>query len=452
MRRTLLGWTAAVVALIGATAALLAWSYADRREWTTGSKSALQAYQAGLDARMRFYMQDAVGHFRRAVELDPSFAAARVQLLETSGSAEERARMADALAKSDPATLTEREQFLVELALARSKRDPVRFTGVVDRFVEARPEDPWALYLKATLAWEKQEWGEAEQLYQHLLQIDPNWVMARNHLGYLAMAQGRFADAEESFRTYAYVAPDQANPHDSLGELLVLLGRYDEAREELEAGLALRPDFCASYRNLLSIGVLEGRVDEMERVLDRVENNCSPKETEGLRCEARMTEAYLSKDYELPWRENLDDCMSKPGERGPFFHLLALLTGREELAVSEEEAWKARLKKSARYEGKMGGPRALLQHLEGVRLLADGDPGKAAERFLEADEQMHYWGLNDGRMKLFNRMILAVALERSGDEAAAQRVLDQVRAVNPRWAEKFPEVRARTPAPGPRTG
>jgi tetratricopeptide (TPR) repeat protein len=452
MRRTLLGWTAAIVALVGAATALVVWSSADRREWTTRSRPALQAFQSGLDARMRFYMQDAVEHFRRAVELDPSFAAARVQLLEVSGSPEERQRMAEALATIDPDTLNERERFLVELALARSKHDPDRFTDVVDRFVTARPEDPWALYLKATLAWEKQEWGEAEALYQRLLQIDPNWVMARNHLGYLAMAQGRFADAEESFRTYAFVAPDQANPHDSLGELMVLVGRYDEAREELEAGLALRPDFCASYRNLIGIGVFEGRVDEIERVLGRVEDHCSPREIESIRCDVRMLEAYLSEDYDLPWRENLDACLSTPGERGPIFHLLALLTGRDELARSEEEAWRARLEKSARYEGKMGGPRALLQHLEGVRLLAEGDPGGAAERFLEADEQMHYWGLNDGRMKLYNRMLLAVALERAGDEAAARKVLDQVRAVNPRWAEKYSEVRARTPAPGPRTG
>ncbi len=452
MRRTPLGWTAAIVALVGVVAALAAWSLADRREWTTTSKPALRAYQAGLDARMRFYMLDAAEHFRRAIELDPAFAAARVQLLETSGSPDERTSTAEALRAIDASRLTERERYLVELAIARADRDPQRFTEVVDRFVRARPEDPWALYLSGTLAWEKQDWDGAEELYLRLLQIDPNWVMARNHLGYLAMAQGRFADAEEHFRTYEFVAPDQANPHDSLGELLVLLGRYDEARQELEAGLELRPDFCASYRNLLGIGLFEGGIDEMERVLARVEANCPPQEAENLRCEQQLYEAYLTEDYELPWRERLDVCLSRSGDRGPILHRLALLTGREELAVAEEEAWKAKLEKSARYEGKMGGPRALLQHLEGVRLLADGDPDGAAQHFLEADENMHYWGLADGRMKLFNRMNLAVALERSGDEAAAQKVLDEVRAVNPRWADQFSEVRERTPGPLRRVG
>jgi len=452
MRRTLFGWTAAVVALVAAGIAVSAWSFADRREWTTDSKPALQAFQAGLDARMRFYVSDAVEHFRRAVELDPSFAAARVELLETSGASEEREQMAEALRGLDPAQLKERERYLVELALARADHDPERYSDAAARFLAARPDDPWALYVAATLSWEGQEWSEAEKLHQRLLQVDPNWVTARNHLGYLAMAQGRFADAEEHFKTYEYVAPDQANPHDSLGELLVLTGRYEEARAELEAGLELRPDFCASYRNLLGIALFEGQTAEFEPVLDRIEAHCPPRETEKVRCETRMFVAYLDRDYDLPWRENIDLCLSRAGERGLIFHRLALLSGRDEVAAAEEDAWRGLAEKSSRYVGKMGGPRSQLLHIEGVRLLAEGDPAEAAERFREADEYIHFWGLGDGRLKLFNRMNLAIALERAGDEAGAREALDSVREVNRRWAEEYPKLRERTPGPSATSG
>lgn len=356
MRRTLIGWTAAIVALVAAALAIGVWSFADRREWTTDSKPALQAYEAGLDARLRFYVPDALEHFRRAVELDPTFAAARVQLIEVSPSSQERGEMADSLRAVDPRTLTERERFLVQLALARADRDAERFRETAHRFLAARPDDPWALYLAATLAWEGQEWSEAEQLYLRLLQVDPNWVTARNHLGYLAMAQGKFDEAEEHFRTYEFVAPDQANPHDSLGELLVLRGRYDEAREELEAGLELRPDFCASYRNLLGISLFEGDASGFDSVLDRIDKNCSPKEAEKVRCETRLYVAYLDRDYDLPWRENVDLCLSRTGERGLLYHRLALLAHRDDVAASEETAWRDLAEKSSKYEGKMGGP------------------------------------------------------------------------------------------------
>jgi len=452
MRRTLIGWTAAIVGLIAAALAIGAWSFADRREWTTDSKPALQAYQAGLDARLRFYMPDAAENFRRAVELDPSFAAARVQLMEVSGSSEERGRMAEALRALDPAQLTERERFLVQLALARADHDSERFTDTARRFLDARPDDPWALYLAGTLAWEGQEWQEAEKLYLRLLQVDPNWVTARNHLGYLAMAQGKFAEAEEHFRTYEFVAPDQANPHDSLGELLVLRGRYEEAREELESGLELRPDFCASYRNLLGISLFEGDSSGFEPVLDRIDAHCSPKEAEKVRCETRLFVAYLDRDYDLPWRENIDLCLSRAGERGLLFHRLALLAHRDDVAAAEETAWRDMAEKSSSYVGKMGGPRSQLLHIEGVRLLAEGDPAAAAERFRQADEYIHYWGLGDGRLKLYNRMNLAIALERAGDESAARKVLDEVREVNPRWVENYPEIRERTPGPSAARG
>lgn len=452
MRRTLFGWTAAIVALVAAAIGLAAWSFADRREWTTDSKPALQAFQAGLEARMRFYNSDAVEHFRRAIELDPSFAAARVELLETTGSSEERERMAQALRALDPGQLRERERYLVELALARVDHDPDRYSDVAARFLAARPDDPWALYLTATLAWERQEWPEAEKLYLRLLQVDPNWVMARNHLGYLAMAQGRFSDAEEHFKTYEFVAPDQANPHDSLGELLVLRGRYDEARAELEAGLELRPDFCPSYRNLLGIALFEGRSADFEPVLERIDAHCSPKEAEKIRCETRLFVAYLDRDFDLPWRENIDLCLPRTGERGLLFHRLALLSGREDVAAAEEEAWRDLAEKSSRYEGKMGGPRSQLLHIEGVRLLSEGDPVQAAERFRQADEYIHFWGLGDGRLKLFNQMNLAIALERAGDEAGARTVLDAAREVNPRWVEHYPEIRERTPGPPSKNG
>ncbi|MEJ2582369.1 MAG: hypothetical protein P8127_12175, partial [Acidobacteriota bacterium] len=45
-------------------------------EWTTSSPEALAEFEAGMDAEMKLYKDEAGEHFRRAFELDPDFVVA----------------------------------------------------------------------------------------------------------------------------------------------------------------------------------------------------------------------------------------------------------------------------------------------------------------------------------------------------------------------------------------
>ena len=42
--------------------------------------------------------------------------------------------------------------------------------------------------------------------------------------------------------------------------------------------------------------------------------------------------AYFEGDAERPWREGFAGCAGKPGDGGPLYHRLALLTGRVDVA------------------------------------------------------------------------------------------------------------------------
>ena len=212
-RQLILALTAALVAAAALVVPYLLKARAG--VWATKSPAALAAFESGLDARMRFYLLEAAANFRRALELDPDFAAAKVQLAAVTTDGEERKRLRQDLDAMDISRLSEREGFLVEMARAGREKQP----ELSARYLAAHPEDPWALYVAAGQAWDREDFAAAAELYSRLLQVDPNWVLARNNLGYLEMARANFAAAEEQFRTYAYVAPDQANPHDSLGEL-----------------------------------------------------------------------------------------------------------------------------------------------------------------------------------------------------------------------------------------
>lgn len=443
-----------LLAIVAGIAILLFVRLRTRPEWTTSSPQALEQFEQGLDARMRLYADESLEHLRKAVELDPNFVAARVILAEAVRDHDERQALLAPLGKMDLSDRSDRERFLAEVALQRAAGDSAGAEQKIREFVHSHPEDPWGLYMAAGLDWESRNWDRARELYLRLLEVDPNWVLAHNHLGYLAMAQGRFAEAEERFRTYAYVAPDQANPHDSLGELLVLLGRYDEARKELETALSMRPDFCASYNNLLSIAVLSGHPEDFDAILARVDEHCPAEMAAEMRCESSVIALYFSKDFDAIWREpERFACLPEKRPRGVIYHRLALLSGHDDEARAEEKSW-AEMAAKAAHGGYGPGKQevsVIWNHVEGVRRLAEGQPGEAAANFRAADRNAVFWGTGQGRTKLFNLLNLALALQRGGDLEASKAVLDQVRAVNPAFVDDaYPGLDERTP--GPRLG
>lgn len=431
----------AVALLAGAAAA---WYYATADPgWTTDSPQALAAYQRGRQAQMKFYAADARAAFEAALAADPSFVAAKIALLGTEGRKGENERLLAELRESDRARLNERERLMLDVVLARADRDEARRQQRVAEYLAEHPRDPWGLNIASSDAWVRQDWPEAERLYLRLLEVDPNWLLARNHLGYIAMAQGRFAEAEEHFRLYRYVAPDQANPHDSLGELLILLGRYDEARAELEEAVRVRPDFCASYANLMRLAVFARRPDDLDPIVERVLAHCPEPMHQPMRCAALQSRAFLSGDYGAPWRDPAGPCAGHLAEPEPVTHLLAILGGRAEDALAIERATGERLAevegKQPRYAQALGTLQALM---EGQRFLHEGRAAEAVARLREAESQMPWWsGDGGGTLRLIALLALAQAEQLAGDAEAAEKTLAALRAVNPDfagWYGQFP--------------
>lgn len=237
-----------------------------------GIPQALEAFEKGLAALSKVYVDEAEAHFEEALRLDPAFAAPKVFLLQRvhQDPARRDAEIAE-LRHTDLDTLSPRERFLVRRLLAAHDREAEEVVRITDDYLRQHPDDPYALDLEATRAFNRGEWTEAEAEYKRLVEIVPNRVLAYNQMGYAQMAQGRFAEAEATFIRYRFIAPDQANPHDSLGELLALTGHYDQAEREFRDALAVKPDFSASYTHLVSLAVMRGAYDEAGRVIAEAE-------------------------------------------------------------------------------------------------------------------------------------------------------------------------------------
>lgn len=435
MRRrltTILIVAAALLTVIGAAMAFMLM----RREpeWSSRSPLAVREFNAGLEAERKFYFNEAKGHFERAVGLDPEFTMARLKLAERTNPKFEELKAL--IERTDASRLNERERFLIAYAKAMFSGKPENAEAVLDRYLKKNPDDAFALSRLCSRRWDSRDLARAEECYKRLIQVDPNWVSAQNNLGYIAMAQGRFAEAEELFRTYRYIAPDQANPHDSLGELFTLVGRYEDAEKELHQALKVRPDFCASWDHLMTVAILQGDADKAREILQSSQKaGCSAELFDAGNCSVDAFEHFTSKE----WDQTVDAALSEECiKKSPAVMLVAfaaaLKSGRKEDADLIEKTYRDLRQRLYVPFGRQGEDPTLL-HFEGLRLAFENKDEAAIEKLRAADKELVFWGDGQGIMKLYNRMTLARALEGAGRKAEAQKLMAEVRAVNPHIAE-----------------
>lgn len=428
-------WWIALLALVLAAGAGAAW-WAQRRSlaWTSDSPQAVAQLEAALDASMKYYNPEARVHLERALELDPDFAAAKVMAVELSRG-EERERLIAELRQIDVDRLNRRERFLINQVLLRHDGDTAAADRALEDYLAAHPEDPFALSTACSLAWDRQDFERARALYERLIAVDPNWVMARNHLGYLAMAQGRFEEAERHFETYAYIAPDQPNPHDSMAELMTLLGRYDDARAELERALALRPDFCPSYPHLLMVEVLSGQMQRAAEVVERARQHCDERLAEQLVCQVESWDAAIGTPPSEVWARIPERCRAPELLHGDPAVRAALAAGETEVFQGYVFRLRSVVAENLEIGRKSLNMQGVVAHYDGVAALARGRVEVAVGRFEAADQALSLRGIDRGIPKLANRADLARAQELLGDSAAAARTWDSIDEVNPRLVE-----------------
>jgi tetratricopeptide (TPR) repeat protein len=309
---------------------------------------------------------------------------------------------------------------------------------VLNAYLADHPRDASALFSRCTEAWLQPDWEVAERCNRELLDVDPNWVLAYNYLGYIAMAQGSFAEAEKNFRAYKYIAPDQANPYDSLGELFTVTGRYEEAKAELNGALRLRPDFCASYNHLLLVANLMRDGTLADDVIARAAGGglCQPKQIEAMRCGVAQWKRIFAGDLDGAWTNMAGGCLGSSGDVPIVSHRVAVLSGRVDEAKAIEDRARTHVKE-ALASPEPGGEflQANLQHMEGVRAVVEGRTSDAVPLLEGADRKLVFGGEGQGVFKLINQLTLAEALRASGAGERADEIIAGVSAVNPRISE-----------------
>lgn len=409
----------------------------DRRDdgWSCEPEAARQALDAGVAANMKYYGGEALEHFERALELSPDCAVAQLAVARRlPWDSPRRKELIATLEATDLSSLPPREAFLVGYFVAGFRGDHDRQEEILDAYLKSHPQDPYALEQRCERLWIGDSEDDAEHCYEKLLRVDPNWVVAQNRLGYLAMARGELAKAEDRFRTYRYVAPDQANPHDSLGELLVLRGRYQEADAELDQALAVRPDFCVSYEHLVFSQLDQGEVEAARATLARGLATGECDSLHGLTCEIDGFALYRAEDWPALAARWDEPCHGEALHAPWLPYLGALMVGDLGRAQVIEDAVAGGIEKKSS-EG-MALDRGL-GLLRGLRDLAERKPAAAEDELRRLDAVLAYKNMGIGRTKLYTRLALAEALERQGKDQEAEKWLAAVAAVNPHYVEVY---------------
>jgi len=103
---------------------------------------------------------------------------------------------------------------------------------------------------------------EAENIYQQILQTDPNHPDALHLLGVIAHQMDKNDRAADLITKALIIKPDFAEAHSNLGAVLKELGQLDEAVKSYHKALSIKPNYAEAYSNL-SVALQEmGQLEE----------------------------------------------------------------------------------------------------------------------------------------------------------------------------------------------
>jgi protein O-mannosyl-transferase len=225
--------------------------------------------------------EEAIVHFRRALEIKPDYADAHINL----GNAFLKKGQADqALARFRAALTIQPASAEAHYNLGSCLLQAKQVDAAIVHFREAIAVNPDHVMARNNLGnalIEKGQLDEAILQYRAALALRPDFVVARHNLGSLLLQRGQTNEAIAHFRKVVELQPASANAHNNLGWMLRLAGRLDEAEAQLQQALKFRPDYPEAHYNLAKTLLLKGQAREAVAHL-RTALNLQPEDPQNL--------------------------------------------------------------------------------------------------------------------------------------------------------------------------
>jgi tetratricopeptide (TPR) repeat protein len=227
----------------------------EKRQATAYGTAQPAAYDFYIQGRG--YLQDyvvpekvdnAIALFQRALEKDPSYAAARAGLGEAYWRkyqlSHERRWAEVAIDTCQQAAAGGPRLAAAHACLGRvfnARGEYEKAAEEYRRTLELEPTSDDAYGGLATAYARLGQLEEAEQAYKQAISARPGYWATYNWLGLFYMGHARYDDAAAMFSQAVALAPDSFTGYYNLGGVRVLQGRYAEAIPLLEKSLSIRP-------------------------------------------------------------------------------------------------------------------------------------------------------------------------------------------------------------------
>jgi serine/threonine protein kinase/Tfp pilus assembly protein PilF len=237
---------------------------------TTSSMEAYRHYLKGIEETDNSFYPKALESFKKAVALDPTFAAAYQYLSWAHDAMYETAASREALEKAMTLAqkATEKERLYIEAdSAAFVENDIEKSIRVLEKLIRKYPKEKRA-HLTLAQTYGYHQWDKAIEELNRTLDIDPNYAEAINDLGLFYRYRGDFEKARALFNRYAAALGDKADGLDSLANLDFREGRVEEAEAKFKEVLKLRPDFVWSTMALQYLAALKQDYPQALRLLD----------------------------------------------------------------------------------------------------------------------------------------------------------------------------------------
>ena len=205
--------------------------------------------------------------------------------------------------------------------------------NIYQNILENEPNQPVALYRLGLIFQQIGEKATSVELFTRALLSNPNHAETHNGLGIVLLELGKQNQAVTSFQKALDINPNYAMAHSNLGAALKGLGRLDDAVVSYQKAIAIKPEYAGAHYNLGNALRRLGKPDKA------VKSYCK-----ALDINPRYAEAYTSLGFSLQALGKLDAAIENHKKalqlepNYPLAHLnlsLALL-----LLGKHEEGWK----------------------------------------------------------------------------------------------------------------
>ena len=231
--------------------------------------------EASLKARN---WQEASLHFRNAIQIDDSLAAAHwglAQAYEQLGRGNEYVEELQRTVALDPANVPARLRLASAYLIAYGRRKDATLLGEAERFANEaaarEPNNPDARILQANVLYFKGEGAKdesmirrAEEMIKEAIALDPKRVESHLGLARFYIQRNRPADAEAIYRQAISVNDRSSMAHIEYGKFLTQSGRGPEAEAEFRKAVEVDPENRDVRWVLASYYLVNNRLDLAE--------------------------------------------------------------------------------------------------------------------------------------------------------------------------------------------